>query len=196
MKFLLSIPCQLIVVVFVAVTVSSTVSKPAQPLLDALSVGRTPPQDAIAKVSQPLTFTFGDLYPLLVVLSVALTTFVLWHAYRFYRSEMAIENIRNVGAQVCTNNGLTGVLRYLFSDVKVNLASKHISSRTLLNLQQVHNLTSLNVSNCGINPKTLLQFEYCRFLEEIDVRGNELSRDALLTFRRKISATMHHASQA
>lgn len=195
MKFLLSIPCQLIVVIFIALTVSSIVAKPLQPLTAALSIGggaNSAPINAKDDSSVPLNL--NDLRPLFIALAAALTTFVIWHAYRCYRSESAIAQTKKIGARISTPNGYSGVMRYLFSDVKINLADKHVSARTMASLQQIHNLTSLNVANCGLNQKTLFQFEYCRFLQEIDVSGNSLSRDTLLKFRRKIAATMHHSS--
>ena len=190
MKFLISIPCQLIVVILVAVTISSVLSEPLQPLASALSISNAEAQPT-ATVPSPTTVPF-DFRVILIALAAALGTFFLWHAYRFYRSESAISQAQHVGATVSTANGLTGVLRYLFSDVKVNLADKRISKRTMASLQQIHNLTSLNVSNCDVDQKMLFQFEYCRFLEEIDVRENSLSRDALLAFRKKISAKLLH----
>ena len=188
MKFLISIPCQLIVVIFVALTISSVVSAPMEPLTAALSIGNAPTAPTI--INEPAA-PF-NLLPVFVALAASLTTFILWHAYRFYRSESAISQAQHVGARVSTANGLTGVMRYLFSDVKINLADKRISKRTMASLQQIHNLTSLNVSNCGLDRKMLFQFEYCRFLEEIDVSQNPLSRDSLLAFGKKISAKMHH----
>ena len=194
MKFLLSIPCQLIVVILVAITVSSLVAKPLKPLQSALSVANSVDDSApaIAEDSAALPF---DLRPVFIALAAALTTFVLWHAYWCYRSESAIAATQKVGASVSTKDGLTGLMRYMFSDVQVNLSSKRVSARTIANLQQIHNLTSLNVANCDLNKKTLFKFEYCRFLKEIDVRDNPLSRDVLLKFRRKISATLHHSCE-
>ena len=190
MKFLISIPCQLIVVIFIALTISSVVTVPLEPLTGALSIGNAPSDPSIADApAAPL-----NLLPVFVALAAALGTFILWHAYRFYRSESAIAQAQHVGGRVSTANGLTGVMRYLFSDVKINLAGKRVSKRTMASLQQIHNLTSLNVSNCGVDRKMLFQFEYCRFLEEIDVSQNPLSRESLLAFRKKISATMHHDS--
>ena len=191
MKFLISIPCQMIVVILVAVTISSVVSKPLQPLTAALSVSNS--EDQPAATVQPQAITSFDYRPIFIALFAALGTFFLWHAYRFYRSESAIAQAQHVGARVSTANGLTGVMRYLFSDVKINLADKRISKRTMASLQQIHNLTSLNVSNCDLDRKMLFQFEYCRFLEELDVRKNPLSRDTLLAFRKKISAKLHHS---
>ena len=192
MKFLISIPCQLIVVIFIAVTISSVVSKPLQPLTSALSISNSEAQPT-ATVQAPATAPF-DLRPIFIALAAALGTFLLWHGYRFYRSESAIAQAQHLGARVSTANGLTGVMRYLFSDVKINLADKRISKRTMASLQQIHNLTSLNVSNCGLDRKMLFQFEYCRFLEELDVRKNPLSREALLAFRKKISAKLLHSA--
>lgn len=188
MKFLISIPCQLIVVIFIAVTISSLVSKPLQPLTAALSTGNSASAPAVtAEPAAPL-----NLLPVFVALAASLTTFLLWHGYQFYRSESAVSQAQHVGARVSTANGFTGLMRYLYSDVKINLAGKRISKRTMASLQRIHNLTSLNVSNCGLDRKMLFQFEYCRFLKEIDVSENRLTRDTLLAFRKKTSATMHH----
>ena len=194
MKFLLSIPCQLIVVIFVAITVSSLVAKPLQPLQSALSIANSSGDPAPKIVADTASPPF-DFRPVLIALVAALSTFVLWHAYWCYRSESAIAATQKVGASVSTKDGLTGLMRYMFSDVQVNLSSKRVSARTIANLQQIHNLTSLNVANCDLNRKTLFKFEYCRFLKEIDVRDNPLSRDVLLKFRRKISATLHHSCE-
>ena len=194
MKFLLSIPCQLIVVIFIAITVSSLVAKPLQPLNVALSSINAPDQPVQEIAADTLTLPF-DLRAVFVALAASLATFVLWHAYWCYRSESAIAAAQKVGANVTTKDGLTGLMRYMFSDVQVNLANKRVSARTVANLQQIHNLTSLNVANCDVGKKTLFQFEYCRFLKEIDVRDNPLSRDVLLKFRRKISATLHHSCE-
>ena len=192
MKFLISIPCQLIVVILIAVTISSVVSQPLEPLIAALSTGNAPADGSQALPTQaPASF---NLLPVFVALAASLSTFILWHGYRFYRSESAISQAQHVGARISTANGLTGFMRYLFSDVKINLAGKRISKRTMASLQQIHNLTSLNVAGCGLDRKMLFQFEYCRFLEEIDVSQNPLTRDTLLAFRKKISATMHHDS--
>ena len=195
MKFLLSIPCQLIVVIFVAITVGSLVAKPLQPLNVALSSINSPDRPAPPIATDAVTTLPFDLRAVLVALTAALATFILWHAYWCYRSESAISATQKVGANVSTKDGLTGLMRYMFSDVQVNLSSKRVSARTIANLQQIHNLTSLNVANCDLNQKTLFKFEYCRFLKEIDVRDNPLSRDVLLKFRRKISATLHHSCE-
>ncbi len=198
MKFLLSIPCQLIVVILVATSISTLVSKPLKPLVGTLTISnaahsKTPLSAAQTAAEPSQGFSLRDLRPVFMALAAAVATFLLWHIYLCYRSESAIAQVAKVGGHISTPDGFTGVMRYLLSDVQINLAGKHVSARTIASLQQIHNLTSLNVANCDLNRKTLLKFEYCRFLKEIDVTNNSLSQDTLLAFRRKISATMHHA---
>jgi len=192
MKFLISIPCQLIVVILIAMSVSSVVAEPLQPLAAALSISNSAGQET-AIVEPPIAAGF-DYRPILVALSVALGTFFLWHANRYYRSEAAIKLAKRSGARVSTSDGLTGVMRYLFSDVTINCAEKNVSAKALYNLQQIHNLTSLNLAHCGLSEKSLKTLVHCRFLKEIDLSGNGFSRDTLLRFRSKTTATMHHNS--
>jgi hypothetical protein len=192
MKFLISIPCQLIVVIFIAVTISSVVSVPLEPLTGALSINNT--AEPATAVSQPQTAAPFKFRPIIVALLVALGTFFLWHVNRYYRSESAIRLAKRSGARVTSTDGLTGLMRYLFSDVKINFADRNISAKALRNLQQIHNLTSLNLASCRLNEKSLMSLVYCRFLKEVDVSGNGLSRDALLKFRRKTTAQMLHNS--
>jgi len=192
MKFLISIPCQLIVVILVALTISSVVSKPLQPLAAALSISNSHDQPTVTDAPQP--FAAFDYRPYLAALLAALVTFFLWHANRYYRSESAIKLAKRSGGSIRNADGLTGVMRYLFSDVKINFSHRNVSTKTLQNLQQIHNLTSLNLAHCGISEKSLKSLVHCRFLEEIDVSGNGFSRSTLLSFRRKTTATMHHHS--
>ena len=197
MKFLLSIPFQLIVVIFVAVTVSSVVSKPLKPLTSALSIT---PSNATASADQasvapPAIASISFIYwPIVVALAAALATFVLWHLYRFYRSELAIQQAKKAGGRITASKSCVGIWRYIFSDISISFADRDLSRRKLPELHQIHNLTRLDLSGCGISQKSLAKIVYCRFLEEVDLSRNPLSREALLKFRRKTTAKLLHSS--
>lgn len=210
MKFLLSIPCQVIVVVLIAVTVSSFVGQPLQPLASALSVANAPGTDptglhrpgpdpssvnVAGEVSPLLQKTVADSFHVLsiaVALTSAFATFLLWHFYRFYRSQLAIAQVKRVGGSVKASGNRTGVMQYIFSDMSVSFSDRKLSNANLPELHQIHNLTRLNLSNCGVDQKSLASIVYCRFLQEIDLRGNDLSRESLLHFNRKTTAKMLH----
>jgi hypothetical protein len=190
MKFLLSIPCQLIVVIFIAMSISSIIGEPLQPLTTALSVANAPKEQPAAAPA-PQSFS---IIPILVALGAAISTFLLWHLYRFYRSELAINQVKRAGGRVTTSNNLTGILRYIFGDVSVSFSDRRLPNHRLPELHQIHNLVKLDLSNSGVSQKSLAAIIYCRFLQEIDLRGNALTREELLKFTRKTTAKMMHGS--
>lgn len=198
MKFLLSIPCQVIVVVLVAVTVSSFVGKPLKPLMSALSIAPTSADDRAAStpaISASVSPRPFNALPIVIAFASAFATFLFWHLYRFYRSELAIGQVLRAGGSVESTDGWTGVMRYVLSDVTVSFSDRRLPNAKLPQLHQIHNLTRLNLAHSGVTPKSLAAIVYCRFLQEIDLRYNALSRETLLNFHRKTTARMLHSSE-